>query len=126
MPANPSPREPLLFFNEADAAIIEAATARIFPSDELGPGAREARVVIYLDRALEFDPGNEALLQEKDLITKYLEGLEAYSSERWDLAIYAWGPVYAIRSSYQGGVLEESLKLACASSESPDEALCPP
>ena len=47
-----SPREPLLFFNEGDAAIIEAATARIFPSDELGPGAREAGVVIYLDRAL--------------------------------------------------------------------------
>ncbi len=85
-----------------------------------------SRALVYLDRALEFDPGNEALLQEKDLITKYLEGLEAYSSERWDLAIYAWGPVYAVRSSYQGGVLEESLKLACASSESPDEALCPP
>lgn len=45
-------REPLLFFNEADAETIEAATARIFPSDELGPGAREAGVVIYLDRAL--------------------------------------------------------------------------
>lgn len=52
MPTNPSPREPLIFFNEADAAIVEAATARIFPSDELGPGAREAAVVIYLDRAL--------------------------------------------------------------------------
>lgn len=45
-------REPLLFFNEADAETIEAATARIFPSDELGPGAREAGVVVYLDRAL--------------------------------------------------------------------------
>jgi hypothetical protein len=45
-------REPLLFFNEAAAETIEAATARVFPSDELGVGAIEARVVIYIDRAL--------------------------------------------------------------------------
>ena len=45
-------REPLLFFSGADAQTIEAATARIFPSDELGPGAREAGVMVYLDRAL--------------------------------------------------------------------------
>lgn len=44
--------QPLLFFNQSDAKTIEAVTARIFPSDELGPGAREAGVVIYLDRAL--------------------------------------------------------------------------
>jgi hypothetical protein len=46
------PRQPLLSFNEAAAETIEAATARIFPSDELGPGAREAGVLFYLDRAL--------------------------------------------------------------------------
>jgi gluconate 2-dehydrogenase gamma chain len=45
-------REPLLFFSRADAETIEAVTARIFPSDDLGPGAREAGVTIYLDRAL--------------------------------------------------------------------------
>lgn len=45
-------REPLLFFSGADAETIEAVTARIFPRDELGPGAREAGVTIYLDRAL--------------------------------------------------------------------------
>lgn len=45
-------REPLLFFNEHQAATIAAATARIFPSDDLGPGAPEAGVVIYIDRAL--------------------------------------------------------------------------
>ena len=45
-------REPLLFFNAAQAATIEAAAARIFPSDDLGPGAVEAGVVVYIDRAL--------------------------------------------------------------------------
>ena len=80
----------------------------------------------YLEQALRFDPGNETLLQEKDLIARYLEGLEAFSSEKWDLAIYTWGPIYAIRPGYQDGVLEENLRLACANSETPDEAQCPP
>ena len=31
---------------------MAALTARIFPSDELGPGAREAGVVVYIDRQL--------------------------------------------------------------------------
>jgi gluconate 2-dehydrogenase gamma chain len=45
-------RFPLRFFTEQEAAIIQAATARIFPSDESGPGAEEAGVVIYIDRQL--------------------------------------------------------------------------
>lgn len=45
-------RIPLRFFTEAEALIIAAAAARIFPSDEAGPGAREAGVVIYIDRQL--------------------------------------------------------------------------
>lgn len=85
-----------------------------------------SRALVYLDRALAIDPGNEALLQEKDLITQYLEGLEAFSSEQWDLAIYTWGPIYALRSGFQNGVLEENLKLACANSEEPDAAVCQP
>ena len=52
MAPEPNARQPLLFFNETDAGTIEAATARIFPTDELGPGAREAGVIVYLDRAL--------------------------------------------------------------------------
>jgi gluconate 2-dehydrogenase gamma chain len=37
--------------NAADAADIEAATAQIIPTDET-PGAREARVVYFVDNAL--------------------------------------------------------------------------
>jgi hypothetical protein len=44
--------EPLAFLTTAEAAIADAAMSRIFPSDGSTPGAREARTVIYLDRAL--------------------------------------------------------------------------
>ncbi len=43
---------PLRFFSAADARIIAAACARIFPTDATGPGANEAGVVIYIDRQL--------------------------------------------------------------------------
>lgn len=43
---------PLRFFAEAEALDIGAAAARIMPSDETGPGASEAGVVIYIDRQL--------------------------------------------------------------------------
>jgi len=45
-------RIPLRFFTESEAATVAAAAARIFPSDEAGPGAREAGVVIFIDRQL--------------------------------------------------------------------------
>jgi gluconate 2-dehydrogenase gamma chain len=45
-------RIPLRFFTQDEAMIVAAATARIFPSDDSGPGAREAGVVIYIDRQL--------------------------------------------------------------------------
>jgi len=43
---------PLRFFTAADARVIGAASERIFPSDASGPGAKEAGVVIYIDRQL--------------------------------------------------------------------------
>src|SRR5947207_1567604 len=45
-------RVPLKFFTAAEARVIAAASERIFPSDESGPGAKEAGVVIYIDRQL--------------------------------------------------------------------------
>src|SRR5947209_7755770 len=42
----------LRFFDEEQALIVAAAAARIFPSDETGPGAAEAGVAIYIDRQL--------------------------------------------------------------------------
>jgi gluconate 2-dehydrogenase gamma chain len=43
---------PLRFFSAAEARVITAACARIFPTDSTGPGATEAGVVIYIDRQL--------------------------------------------------------------------------
>jgi gluconate 2-dehydrogenase gamma chain len=45
-------RVPLRFFTAEEARIVVTATERIFPSDETGPGAKEAGVVIYIDRQL--------------------------------------------------------------------------
>jgi gluconate 2-dehydrogenase gamma chain len=45
-------RIPLRFFTESEALIVAAAASRIFPSDDSGPGAREAGVAVYIDRQL--------------------------------------------------------------------------
>lgn len=45
-------RIPLRFFTETEALIVAGAASRIFPSDETGPGAREAGVAIFIDRQL--------------------------------------------------------------------------
>lgn len=45
-------RIPLRFFSREEALIVAAAASRIFPSDDSGPGAREAGVVTYIDRQL--------------------------------------------------------------------------
>jgi len=45
-------RIPLRFFTETEALVAAAAAARIFPSDDSGPGAREAGVSIFIDRQL--------------------------------------------------------------------------
>src|SRR5579864_252938 len=45
-------RIPLRFFTEEEAMEVGAAAGRIFPSDDTGPGAKEAGVVIYIDRQL--------------------------------------------------------------------------
>jgi gluconate 2-dehydrogenase gamma chain len=52
-------RVPLRFFTEPEALAVAAAASRIFPSDESGPGANEAGVVIYIDRQLGGPYGND-------------------------------------------------------------------
>jgi gluconate 2-dehydrogenase gamma chain len=51
---------PLHFFEEKEAIIVASAVSRIFPSDDSGPGAREAGVVIYIDRQLAGPWGRDA------------------------------------------------------------------
>lgn len=53
------------FFSQAEAAFIVAAAARMIPADELGGGAIEAGVPIFLDRQLagEFGQGTRWYMQ---------------------------------------------------------------
>ena len=50
--AAPVPDVAYRFFTPAEAALVEAAVARLIPRDELGPGALEAGVPRYIDRQL--------------------------------------------------------------------------
>ena len=52
---------PLRFFTAAEARTIAAACDCIFPSDASGPGAKEAGVVIYIDRQLAGPYGADQL-----------------------------------------------------------------
>jgi gluconate 2-dehydrogenase gamma chain len=47
-----APKVALRFFTEQEARIVAAACERIFPSDDSGPGATQANVVVYIDRQL--------------------------------------------------------------------------
>jgi gluconate 2-dehydrogenase gamma chain len=51
----PRVREALETLTAAEAETLEAVVDRIIPSDENGPGAREARAVHYIDRSLASD-----------------------------------------------------------------------
>lgn len=49
LPAAPGPYQ---FFTTEEVAFVNAAVARLIPDDELGPGAKEAGVTVFLDRQL--------------------------------------------------------------------------
>lgn len=49
---NPVRGEAFLFFTADERAFIEAATERLFPKDELGPGAKDLRVPLFIDHQL--------------------------------------------------------------------------
>lgn len=51
-PSKTDQKVPLKFFTSEEALVVAAATSRIFPSDESGPGAIEAGVTLYIDRQL--------------------------------------------------------------------------
>jgi gluconate 2-dehydrogenase gamma chain len=62
----------LEFFQPDEAVEIEAVTARIIPTDDTTPGAREAGVVYFIDRAL--------VTFAKDQQKLYRDGLPALQS----------------------------------------------
>jgi len=73
-----------VFFTRDQAATAEAAMARIFPDDDLGPGAIAAGTVYYLDRALG---GAELHLQ--DFYRAGLKNLDAVAKAQFGTAFIA-------------------------------------
>jgi gluconate 2-dehydrogenase gamma chain len=57
-----------------EADLLEAVVDRLIPSDALGPGAKEARVAHYIDRAL-----GGALASSRQAYAAGLSALDAYS-----------------------------------------------
>jgi hypothetical protein len=75
------------FLTKAEAATAAAAMGRIFPDDELGPGAIAAGTVHYLDRALA---GAETHLQEH--YRSGLRRLDAVAAARFGAAFAQCAP----------------------------------
>jgi len=44
--------EDFVYFTQPESAFVDAAVARLIPTDELGPGAREAHVTLFIDHQL--------------------------------------------------------------------------
>lgn len=71
----PSPHgDHFIFFTTPQGQTVDAIAERMIPTDALGPGAREAGVVFYIDRALS---GPYAPLRE--VYRAGLAGVDAYS-----------------------------------------------
>jgi gluconate 2-dehydrogenase gamma chain len=63
-------RIPLRYFTAEEARVVQAACALIFPSDESGPGATEAGVVVYIDRQLAGPYGRDKYRYTKPPFTE--------------------------------------------------------
>src|ERR1700690_2647479 len=107
---NGNVKVPLRFFREAEARIISAACARIFPSDATGPGANEAAVVIYIDRQLAGPYGKDKYQYTKGpFVESYPEtGYQAQGTPR---------------DTYKQGLRELGDNFASLSAEAQDEKL---
>ena len=100
MTAAPPTNEGFTSFVPYQAAIIQAAAARLIPSDELGPGAEEAGVVYFIDRELASaksyrgrvyqqgpfhegaaTQGDQSALDMGDRFRLGIEGMDAYAQQ---------------------------------------------
>jgi gluconate 2-dehydrogenase gamma chain len=73
-------RESLRSLTAAEADTVEAFVERLIPSDANGPGAAEARVVRYIDRALDGE-----LAGSRAVYSDGLAALDAFSRSRFGL-----------------------------------------
>ncbi|MFD1849804.1 gluconate 2-dehydrogenase subunit 3 family protein [Oceanobacillus bengalensis] len=97
-----NPNEALMFFYPDEYQKTMAAAERIFPADDLGPGAKELNVAIYIDHQLAsqwgvnardyrlgpwYNPeptqGSQIKLLRKDLFRLGLKELDNYSNKNY-------------------------------------------
>jgi gluconate 2-dehydrogenase gamma chain len=71
-PSTPA-REPLETLTAQEADLLDLIVARLIPADALGPGAREAKAVRYIDRAL-----GGALASSRDAYRSGLAAVDRY------------------------------------------------
>ena len=89
-PAEPalSPQgDPLETLTTAEAAVLDAFVARLIPTDENGPGAREAKVARYIDRAL-----GGALAGSREQYRTGLAAVDAHARKTKGRAFAELGP----------------------------------
>jgi gluconate 2-dehydrogenase gamma chain len=81
------PDKAYVFFNSGEAAFVEAAVARMIPTDDLGPGGIEAGVPEFIDRQLagEFGQGTRWYMQGP---WSKGEGTQGYQSRMTPAAMY--------------------------------------
>lgn len=79
--------EPYTNLTAAEAATLEAAVARLIPSDVSGPGALEAGAARYIDRAL-----GDALAAQRPAYVAGLAALDAYARGTAGRAFAALAP----------------------------------
>ena len=73
-PSAPARREATENLTVTEAELLDAVVDRLIPSDKNGPGAREARVLHYIDRSL-----GGALASSKNAYTAGLASLDRYA-----------------------------------------------
>lgn len=98
-----NPNVALIFFTQEQYQLAQAASERIFPEDENGPGAKELNAAIYIDHQLaspwglnvkdyrlgafhtpEPTQGGQTKMLRKDLFPAGLQALNTYSVKQYE------------------------------------------
>lgn len=75
MPVDAAAADAFVNLSAAEADLLQAVVDRLIPSDALGPGAKEARVAFYIDRAL-----GDALASSRTAYSAGLAALDRYAT----------------------------------------------
>ena len=92
----------LAFFTQEQAAEVEAMAAQIIPTDD-SPGAREARVVSFIDRAL--------VTFERERQPAYTQGLEELEAQT--------NRLFPDASTFSGLTFDQQIQVLTAIEETP-------